>query len=218
MPRRVTRGTARTARRAGGNTTTGQTSRRRPAKPRNQGSHRLGSLRDLYVDELKDLYSAEQQITKALPKVIRAAESAELKDALRHHLDETLEQVRRLEQIFDRLGTSGKGEKCHGMEGVLEEGAEMIGEDAEPSVKDAGLIAAAQRVEHYEMAGYGSAIAHADRLGDQDAVGLLRQTLDEEKNADQILTEISAQVNAQAAEDSDDEPDEESEDESDDEE
>lgn len=146
MPRRVTRGTARTARRAGGNTTTGQTSRRRPAKPRNQGSHRLGSLRDLYVDELKDLYSAEQQITKALPKVIRAAESAELKDALRHHFDETLEQVRRLEQIFDRLGTSGKGEKCHGMEGVLEEGAEMIGEDAEPSVKDAGLIAAAQRV------------------------------------------------------------------------
>ncbi len=201
MPRRATRGTATTARRAGGNTTTARTSRRQPAKPRNQASHKLGSLRDLYVDELKDLYSAEQQITKALPKVIRAAESEELKDALQHHLDETLEQVRRLEQIFDRLGTSGKGEKCHGMEGVLEEGAEMIGEDAEPSVKDAGLIAAAQRVEHYEIAGYGSAIAHADRLGDQDAVGLLRQTLDEEKNADQTLTEISAQVNDQAAAD-----------------
>jgi ferritin-like metal-binding protein YciE len=172
-----------------------------------QSEHKLGSLHDLFVDELKDLYSAEQQITKALPKVIRAAKSDTLKHALQHHLEETMGQVQRLEQIFEHLGTSGKGKKCHGMEGVLEEGAEMIGEDAAPAVKDAGLISDAQRVEHYEMAGYGCVIAYADALGEQEAVKLLRQTLDEEKKANQTLTDISVQVNDQANshDDSDDE-------------
>jgi len=163
-----------------------------------RSDHKLGSLHDLFLDELKDLYSAEQQITKALPRVVRAAASEEFKQALRHHLAETMEQVRRLEQIFESLGTSGKGKKCRGMEGVLEEGAERIEEDAAPAVKDAGLISAAQRVEHYEMAGYGSVIAYAETLGDQEAMKLLRQTLEEEKKADEVLTDLSEAINGQA--------------------
>ena len=185
--------------------------RRNAAGNGGQTKHKLGSLHDLFVDELKDLYSAEQQVTKALPKVIRAAESEALKHALQHHLEETMGQVRRLEQIFEHLGTSAKGKKCHGMEGVLEEGAEMIGEDAAAAVKDAGLISDAQRVEHYEIAGYGCVIAYANILGEQDAATLLRQTLEEEKKANQTLTGIAGQVNDQANSDdaSDDDPDDE---------
>jgi ferritin-like metal-binding protein YciE len=175
----------------------GRTRRNAPGND-GQSEHKLGSLHDLFVDELKDLYSAEQQISKALPKVVRAAESDKLKQALQHHLEETMDQVRRLELIFEHLGTSGKGKKCHGMQGVLEEGAEMIEEDAAPAVKDAGLISDAQRVEHYEIAGYGCVIAYANILGEQEAVKLLRQTLEEEKKANQTLTDISAQVNDQA--------------------
>lgn len=163
-------------------------------------AYKLASLRDLYVDELKDLYSAEQQITKALPHVIQAAASQKLKAGLQHHLEETVEQIRRLEHIFAALGVSGNGKMCHGMKGILDDRAEMVEEDAAPHVKDAGLISSAQRVEHYEMAGYGCVIAYADTLGEKDAVKLLRQTLAEEKKANETLNNLSGTVNHQAAE------------------
>ena len=114
----------------------------------------MANLQDLYVDELKDLYSAEQQIIKALPKMAKAASSPRLKDAFNQHLDQTKGQVERLDQIFEELGKAPRGKKCIGMEGLIEEGSEILKERAEPSVKDAGLIAAAQRVEHYEIAAY----------------------------------------------------------------
>src|SRR5512141_2990303 len=116
----------------------------------------LHSLQDLYVDELKDLYSAEQQLLKALPKMAKAASSPELKDAFSQHLEQTRHQVERLDRIFEELGKNPRGKKCIGMHGLIEEGNELLKEKADPAVKDAGLISAAQRVEHYEMAGYGS--------------------------------------------------------------
>jgi ferritin-like metal-binding protein YciE len=151
----------------------------------------LDTLEKLYVNELKDLYSAEQQILKALPKMVKAAAHPELKQAFSTHLNQTEGHVERLERIFEDLGTSPRGKKCHGMEGVIEEGAELIGEKPEPHVLDAGLISAAQHVEHYEMAGYGSVRTWADTLGLSRHVALLQQTLDEERKTDELLTQLA---------------------------
>jgi ferritin-like metal-binding protein YciE len=152
----------------------------------------LATLQALYEHELKDLYSAEKQITKALPKLIRAATNGELAAALRDHLQVTEQQVARLEQIFAGLGKSPRGKKCKGMEGLLEEGAELLEEkDVDPEVLDAGIIAAAQRVEHYEIAGYGTVRAYAELLGDGQAVALLDATAKEEGEADKTLTAIA---------------------------
>jgi ferritin-like metal-binding protein YciE len=158
----------------------------------------LESLRELYVDELKDLYSAENQIIKALPKMIKAASSPELKAGFEEHLEQTRRQVARLEMIFKQLKESPKGKKCKGMEGLLTEGKELMEEDAEPEVLDAGLIAAAQHVEHYEIAGYGCVRTYAELLDDNNAVKLLQQTLDEEKKTDETLTMLAKSINLEA--------------------
>jgi len=162
---------------------------------------KLRSLQDLYVEELKDLYSAESQLLTALPKMAKAASAPELGQAFTDHLKETEGHVERLQTIFERLGSSPKGKKCKAMEGLIEEGKEMISEDAEPSVKDAALIGAAQRVEHYEMAGYGCVRTYASLLGRDEAADLLQQTLDEEGAANKKLTQLAETIiNAQAAE------------------
>jgi ferritin-like metal-binding protein YciE len=164
---------------------------------------KLASLRDLYVSELKDLHSAENQILKALPKMAEAASSSELQDAFREHLEQTKVHVQRLEQIFDKLDTSPKGKKCLAMEGLIEEGKELTEEDVDPEVLDAGLISAAQKVEHYEMAGYGCVRTYAQLLGDDEAAGLLQQTLREESETDKKLTALAdAVINLEAAENS----------------
>lgn len=155
------------------------------------------SLRDLYVAELKDIYNAEQQLVKALPKLAKAASLAQLRQAFEAHLEETRGQVARLETIFEGMEQSPKGKKCVGMEGLVKEGGEMI-EEFEAAVLDAGLISAAQRVEHYEIAGYGSVIAYAELLGESDAVSLLQESLVEEEQADRKLTELSEGINAKA--------------------
>lgn len=157
-------------------------------------------LRELYIDELKDLHSAENQLVKALPKMAQAATSDELKQGFEKHLEQTRGHVQRLEQIFRALDKSPKGKKCAGMEGLIKEGSEMIEEDFEGAVKDAGLIGAAQRVEHYEIAAYGTAIAFARLLGEPEQVSLLQKTLEEEKQTDQKLTEMAQEVNAEANE------------------
>jgi ferritin-like metal-binding protein YciE len=158
----------------------------------------LDSLQKLYVDELKDLHSAERQIIQALPKMIKAASSPELKSALEEHLNVTREQLARLDQIFEGLGKRATGKKCKGMEGLLEEGKELLQEDAAPEVLDAGIISAAQRVEHYEMAGYGTVRTYAQLLGEKDAAKLLQRTLDEEGDADKKLTQIAERINVEA--------------------
>jgi ferritin-like metal-binding protein YciE len=159
---------------------------------------KLDSLKELYVDELKDLYSAENQLLKALPKMAKAATSAALKKGFEKHLEETKGQVKRLEQIFTALGESPKGKKCKAMEGLVEEGKELMEEDAEPEVMDAALIAAAQRVEHYEIAGYGCVRTYAGILGETKAEKLLQQTLDEEGKTDQALTKLAEKINIDA--------------------
>ncbi len=151
----------------------------------------LTTLKDLYVLELKDLLSAEKQIIKALPKMAKAASSPELVAGFKRHLDETKEQVGRLEKILASHKQTTRGPKCKGMEGVLAEGAEMIEEEADDEVRDAGLISAAQRVEHYEMAGYGSARTYAELLGDKEGAKLLQTTLDEEIATDKKLTKLA---------------------------
>jgi ferritin-like metal-binding protein YciE len=169
----------------------------------------LQSLRDLYIDELKDLYSAEKQLVKALPKMAKNATNPDLKKAFTDHLEQTEEHVSRLEQIFESLEASPRGKKCVGMEGLIEEAKEMLEEDAEEDVLDAGLISKAQHVEHYEMAGYGTVRRFAQILGETEHVELLEQTLNEEKEADQLLTQLAdGSINVEAAageEDSDDE-------------
>jgi ferritin-like metal-binding protein YciE len=169
----------------------------------------LQSLRDLYIDELKDLYSAEKQLVKALPKMAKNATNPELQKAFTDHLEQTEEHVSRLEQIFESLEASPRGKKCVGMEGLIEEAKEMLEEDAEEDVLDAGLISKAQHVEHYEMAGYGTVRRFAQILGETEHVELLEQTLNEEKEADQLLTQLAdGSINVEAAageEDSDDE-------------
>jgi len=155
-------------------------------------------LRELFIDELKDLYNAENQLVKALPKMAKASESAELKAGFEEHLEQTKVHVERLESIFSKLGGSPKGKKCKGMEGLVEEGAEAIGE-YEGAVRDAALIGGAQRVEHYEIAGYGTVIAMAIQLGESGHARLLEQTLEEEKQTDAKLTSLSEKVNPKAA-------------------
>jgi ferritin-like metal-binding protein YciE len=161
---------------------------------------RKASLRQLYVDELKDLYSAETQLVKALPKMAKASSSAQLRQAFEEHLRQTSEQVSRLEQIFDLLEEKPTGKKCLGMEGLVKEGSETMQENYDDAVMDAAIIGAAQRVEHYEIAGYGTARAFAELLGEDEHVSLIEQTLEEEKQADEKLTQLAEEINAQASE------------------
>ena len=162
----------------------------------------MDSLYELYVEELKDLYSAENQILKALPRMIKAASHRQLKQGFTKHEKQTRQHVKRLEQICRSLGEKPTGKKCVGMEGLLKEGAELIKEKPEPDVLDAGLISAAQHVEHYEMAGYGTVRTWAQLLGYEDHVRLLQQTLDEERATDESLTELAeTSINFEAVED-----------------
>ena len=159
---------------------------------------KMETLKDLYIHELKDLYSAEKQLVKALPKMAKAASNPKLADGFKKHLAETEQHVTRLEQILESHEESTRGPKCKGMEGLIEEGSEMIKEDAEDEVRDAGLISAAQRVEHYEMAGYGCARTYANLLGDSVGEELLQQTLDEEGATDKKLTQLAENINVEA--------------------
>ena len=159
----------------------------------------MDSLQKLYEEQLKDLHSAERQIIQALPKMIKAAEDEELAAALEEHLEITRTQLERLDSIFADLGKKGNGKRCKGMAGIIEEGKELLEKDIDPDVLDAGIIGAAQHVEHYEMAGYGTVAEYARLLGDKRAEKLLRQTLDEEKEADKKLTQLAERrVNQQA--------------------
>jgi ferritin-like metal-binding protein YciE len=157
-------------------------------------------LKELYIDELKDLYSAETQLLKALPKMAKAASSDELRQGFEEHFEQTRGHVERLEKVFKTLGESPKGKTCKGMQGLIQEGAEVMDEDFEGSLMDAALIGAAQRVEHYEIAAYGTVCAFAKELGESDQAMLLNETLDEEKETDEKLTELAEQINTQANE------------------
>jgi ferritin-like metal-binding protein YciE len=156
------------------------------------------ALKELYIDELKDIYNAENQLVKALPKMAKAANSEELRTGFEEHLEQTRGHVQRLEQIFKELGEKPSGKKCKGMEGLVAEGQEMMGEDFEDDVMDAALISAAQRVEHYEIAAYGTVRTYAELLGEDSAVQLLEQTLEEEKETDQKLTDMASEINVRA--------------------
>ena len=152
----------------------------------------LGSINDVFTHELQDLHSAETQLVEALPKMAQAASSDELRRAFEQHLDETRDHVRRLDEISAQVGISAAGETCKGMAGLIKEGDDIVkAQSADPAAKDAALIAAAQRVEHYEIAAYGTARTLADELGMDDAKDLLDQTLDEESQADKLLTKIA---------------------------
>jgi ferritin-like metal-binding protein YciE len=155
-------------------------------------------LRKLFLDELRDLYDAENRIVKALPKMAKAAESEELRSGFQRHLEQTKEHVERLKQIMTSMDEKASGKKCPGMVGILEEGEELMDEDYEGSVKDAALISAAQRVEHYEIAAYGCVHTWAQELGENEAAKLLEKTLKEEKETDAKLTELAEQINASA--------------------
>jgi ferritin-like metal-binding protein YciE len=162
-------------------------------------------LKELYIDELRDIYSAENQLTKALPKMAKAATSDELRTGFEEHLEQTKGHVERIERIFKVLGEKPTGKKCKGMEGLVEEGNEMIKEDKlEGDALDAGLISAAQRVEHYEIAAYGCVRTYANLLGQDDAAKLLEQTLKEEKETDQKLTQLAEKINVEAEEEESD--------------
>ncbi len=154
----------------------------------------LETLKDLYIHELKDLYSAENQLIKALPKMARAAKNRQLAAGFKQHLEQTKRQAKRLEQILKSHGESTRGPKCEGMEGLIAEGDKMAKEDAEDEVRDAGLIAAAQRVEHYEIAGYGCARTYAELLGDKQGARLLDTSLREEGDTDKKLTKLAKSV------------------------
>jgi ferritin-like metal-binding protein YciE len=160
----------------------------------------LENLEDLYIHELKDLYSAEKQLVKALPKMAKAARNRELSSGFSEHLEQTKEHAARIEKILSDHKQSTRGSRCKGMEGIITEGEELLKQHADPEVKDAGLISAAQRVEHYEIAGYGTALTYADMFGDKEGVKLLKKTLDEEKETDQKLTRLAkSSVNVAAA-------------------
>ncbi|MGH9739567.1 MAG: ferritin-like domain-containing protein [Candidatus Acidiferrales bacterium] len=156
-------------------------------------------LRELYVDELRDLYDAEHRLIKALPKMAKAADSEELRSGFEHHLQQTKGHAQRLEQIFESMGEQAKAKKCKGIEGIVDESSELLGEDFKGAVKDAAIIASAQRVEHYEIAAYGSVRSFAEQLGETKAASLLQQTLNEEKETDAKLTQMSQSINALAA-------------------
>jgi len=161
-------------------------------------SMKLENLQQLFVKELRDLYDAESQITDALPKLIDAANHPQLKNALQEHLSVTRQQITRLDRIFQMLGEKPSGETCKGMKGVLKEGDEIVSAGGDPSTVDAGIISAAQRVEHYEMAGYGTVRTYAKLLGQPEMAKMLQQTLDEEGEADRKLSEIASTVNVEA--------------------
>jgi ferritin-like metal-binding protein YciE len=170
----------------------------------------MNTLADLFQDELRDVYDAEKRILKALPKMAKAASDEQLRDAFTQHLEETRGQVERLEQVFASLDQKPKGKRCMGMEGIIAEGAELMEEDGEESVLDAGLIASAQRVEHYEITAYGTLMAWAKQLGYQEALELLGENEREEKETDEKLTEIAEGIiNQQASAASGDEEEEE---------
>lgn len=156
------------------------------------------NLKSVFVDELRDIYSAEQQLIKALPKMAKAATSEELRSGFEQHLKQTKEHAARMEKIFSSMGEPAKGKKCKGMEGIVAEGGEVMSEDYEGVVMDAALISAAQRVEHYEIAAYGAVHAYAELMGESEAAALLAQTLEEEKETDQKLTDLSKQINSEA--------------------
>src|SRR6266513_311144 len=155
---------------------------------------KLDTLQKLYTDELRDLYNAENQLVKALPKMAKAASSEDLKDAFEKHLEQTKGHVKRLEQVFEALGEKPKGKTCRAMKGLIEEGSEILKEEGEESILDAGIIVAAQKVEHYEIAGYGSARAFAHLLGQNKAAELLQATLDEESKTNEILNKLAESV------------------------
>ena len=162
---------------------------------------KLESLRELFIEELQDLYSAEKMILKALPKMVEKATNASLRDGFEQHRIQTEGHVRRLDQIFDQLKDTDidrEDKKCKGMEGILKENEDLLKEDAEPEVLDAGMIAGAQRVEHYEIAAYGTVRTYASLLGDQSWAQLLQQTLDEEKQTDQKLSDLAERINLEA--------------------
>src|ERR1700676_1510362 len=171
------------------------------------------ALKDLYIDELKDIYNAENQLVKALPKMAKTANSEELRTGFEEHLEQTRGHVQRLEQIFKELGEKPSGKKCKGMEGLVAEGQEMMDEDFEDDLMDAALISAAQRVEHYEIAAYGTVRTYAELLGEDTAAQLLEQTLEEEKETDQKLTDLAGDINVQAMEEGSEEGSEEDEEE-----
>jgi ferritin-like metal-binding protein YciE len=161
---------------------------------------KVSTLEELFLDEIQDLYDAEKQLTKALPKMAKASTSEELKQAFEDHLDQTKGHVERLEQVFEALGEKAKGKKCEAMAGLVKEGDEIVSGTDETAVRDAGLIAGAQKVEHYEIAGYGSARTHAQLLGHDKIASLLEKTLGEEKEADTKLNQIAQSiVNEEAA-------------------
>jgi ferritin-like metal-binding protein YciE len=173
-----------------------------PKESKSTGEKRemkLNTLQKLYIEELRDLYSAENQLLKALPKMAKGASSEELADAFKNHLEQTETHVERLEEIFEDLDESPKGKTCHGMKGLVEEGSEILEEEGEPSVIDAGIIVAAQKVEHYEIASYGSVRTFARLLGEKKAEQLLQATLDEESEANELLNELAeSAVNPEA--------------------
>ena len=160
---------------------------------------KISTPNDLLVEELKDLYNAENQLLKALPKMAKAAEADELKEAFQNHLKQTEGQVKRLDKVFKKLGETGKGKKCKAMEGLIEEAKEILEEDYEPALRDLALIVAAQKVEHYEIAGYGSARTLAELLEEDEIAELLQETLDEEGDTDKLLTQIAENLNLEAA-------------------
>ena len=160
----------------------------------------MESLQDLLIEEMRDLYSAENQLTKALPKMARKATNPELKQAFETHLRETQGHVQRLQKIFEKLGKKPTGKKCAAMEGLIEEGKDMMAEDMEEDTMDAALISAAQKVEHYEIATYGTVRTWAQLLGDSDTARTLQQTLDEEGKTDKLLTQLAeSSINIEAA-------------------
>jgi ferritin-like metal-binding protein YciE len=156
------------------------------------------ALKELYIDELRDIYNAETQLLKALPKMAKASRSDELRSGFESHLQQTKGHVQRLEEIFDALDEKPTGKKCAGMQGLVKEGDEIMDEDFEGEVMDAALISAAQRVEHYEIAAYGCVRSWAELLGENEAVSLLEKTLEEEKQTDRKLTQLSEQINVEA--------------------
>jgi ferritin-like metal-binding protein YciE len=161
---------------------------------------KLKTLKDLYIHEIKDLYSAEKQLIRALPKMAKAATNEELAAGFREHLEQTKKHVERLEKILSDNGQNTRGAKCKGMEGLIAEGSEMIQEEADDEVRDAGLIACAQKVEHYEIAGYGTARTYAELLGDQEPAKVLQTTLNEEAQTDSKLTSLAtSSINVAAA-------------------
>jgi ferritin-like metal-binding protein YciE len=166
------------------------------------------TLHDAFLDELRDLYNAEKQLTRALPKMAKAATSAALVDAFESHLQETLGQIERLEQVFESLGETARGKQCDGIAGIIEEGKDIMSEDFDEATMDASLIAAGQRAEHYEMAAYGTVLAWAKAMGHREAAKLLQQTLDEEKAADEKLSSLAESgINERAAAGAHDEED-----------